>query len=131
MLTLSFRCPECRMVCICGIDSNDEVLSLASDLPVCLPCTACRHRSLVLRQECQTHPLVGQRRSYFELCLKIAGLCRHRAECVVFPEIESFFRRVERSWLDLGQRSLLAQPATVIVARSIKLWASWPSRQIA
>jgi hypothetical protein len=130
MVTLSFRCPQCGMPCIWGTYSADEAMSLAGDLPIHIPCAACGNENLICR-EARDNDLVGQHGSYVELCLKIAGFCRRRADTMLFPVVQSFFHRMETLWLERAADSEMSRQATVIAARDIRLSRPSSSRQTA
>ena len=122
MITVLFSCPKCQMSCICGIQSQDDILSLANELPVRLRCGGCGIESFVTRNpSCNGSPAGGRWYRFFAHCLKIAAVCRRRAIETQNPSLQAFFLKRERYWLRTGWESDLHRDAAIIAARKAQV----------
>ena len=119
MITLTFICPKCGMCCLCGVQAQDDILSLANGLPVRLRCGACRADSFVSGKPSRSWDrAAGRWYRFFGHCLKIAAVCRRCALETQNPGLRAFFLKRERYWLRTGWESDLAQDAAMIEAHT-------------
>ena len=122
MITVLFSCPKCQMSCLSGIQSQDDILSLANELPVRLRCGGCGVESFVMRNPNRNwSPAGGRWYRFFGYCLKIAAVCRRRAIETQNPSLQAFFLKRERYWLRTGWESDLHRDAAIIAARKAQV----------
>jgi hypothetical protein len=133
MVTVCFRCPKCRMHVIRGLVCSDDVLALTGDLPIRLRCPGCGTESFVLQHSRYNRalPREGEWDSTVGHCLTIAAICRLGAGAIQTTDARAFLLKMERQWLELGQRCDVHQRCAIVRARVTRLWRRGRWRQSA
>jgi hypothetical protein len=133
MVTVCFRCPSCQMHVIRGLVCSDDFLALSRDLPVRLRCPGCGTESFVLRYSSRTSalPAAGEWDSTIGHCLAVAAICRLRAGEIQTVDARLFLLKMERQWLELGERCDVHQRSAIVRARVTRLWSRGRWRQSA
>src|SRR4051794_12481342 len=103
MATLSFKCPECHLHCICRVTRSDYLFALTSFVPVPLVCWSCGTDILVIQKD-KAIPPNGARDTMVAHCLRIAKVCQQRALGAQTPANRMFFHGLEQMWLRLSQQ---------------------------
>jgi hypothetical protein len=117
MITIQFDCPKCGIACLCGVRSRDDLLSLATELPVCLRCGGCGIESFVIANRTNWFPSTDKWYRFFGHCLRIAAVCRNRSIETRSARLRTFFLKQERYWLRMGWESDYRREAAIIAAQ--------------
>jgi len=105
MVGVIFNCPGCRMACIHGVTSADDVCSLTNLLPVRLACWHCRRESLVVPRD-HAVPSEGIWDTLQAHADRIADACSRRAVVSEDETERRFFLKMEWCWRNAAARSI-------------------------
>jgi hypothetical protein len=120
MARLIYSCPSCRMSCIHGVNSPDDVGSLTNQLPIALICWRCQRESLVVPRD-RAVPADGIWDTLPAHARRIAEACSQRAVVSENEAERRFFLKMEWCWRRVAERSGPSQVLALVSAMTTRL----------